>query len=111
MYLGKLVETGETERVFRDPRHPYTVALLASSPERTKKEDFVLGGNIPSPVSPPSGCPFHTRCFMAKPVCKTETPDLREVGEGRRVACHFAEKSGAVKRALAKKSCILTEKD
>lgn len=111
MYLGRIVELGQTEKIFRDARHPYTVALLASAPERAGKEQIVLGGNIPSPVSPPSGCPFHTRCFMAQEVCKRELPPLNEVETGRLVACHFASIPARKKREIAKKALISQEKN
>ncbi len=110
MYLGSMMETGNTEEIFRDPRHPYTVALIASAPERAREEEIVLSGNVPSPVFPPSGCKFHTRCFMAQEVCKTDIPPLRDIGVGRCVACHFAEIPAREKRKMAKQSVISKEK-
>ena len=89
MYLGSLVEVGDTEKLFRDPRHPYTVALLDSVPERAGKGGIVLGGNIPSPVSPPSGCKFHTRCAKCMEICKKYAPEYIEAEEGHFVACHL----------------------
>ncbi|MBQ8292121.1 MAG: ATP-binding cassette domain-containing protein [Clostridia bacterium] len=103
MYLGDMAEIGEAEEVFKNPRHPYTIALLASAPSKNKKEEIVLKGNVPSPVSPPSGCKFHTRCFMAKECCTKLVPPLKDIGGGHCVACHFAEVSTREKRNLAKK--------
>ncbi len=95
MYLGNLVEVAETDEMFKDPRHPYTIALLSSipttEPDSLTKERIILEGNIPSPIKPPSGCKFHTRCFMACDKCKVVPPALTEVKPGHFVACHFAE--------------------
>ena len=96
MYLGNMVELGDAETVFKDPRHPYTVALLSSIPttdaESLKKERIILEGNIPSPIRPPEGCKFHTRCYMACEDCKRVPPPYVEVEPGHFVACHFPEK-------------------
>ena len=96
MYLGNIVELGTAETVFSDPRHPYTVALLSSIPttdmDSLKKERIILEGNIPSPIKPPSGCKFHTRCYMACEKCKRVPPPYVEVEEGHFVACHFLDK-------------------
>ena len=96
MYLGNIVELGDAATVFKDPRHPYTVALLSSIPttdsEALKKERIILQGSIPSPIRPPEGCKFHTRCFMACEKCKQASPPIVEVGEGHYVACHFPER-------------------
>lgn len=96
MYLGNVVELADAETIFRDPRHPYTVALLSSipttDPESLNKERILLEGNIPSPIKPPSGCKFHTRCYMACDKCKRVPPELREVEPGHFLACHFPEK-------------------
>ena len=95
MYLGNMVEVAETDEIFSDPRHPYTIALLSSipttDPDSLTKERIILEGNIPSPIKPPSGCKFHTRCFMACDKCKVVPPTLTEVKPGLFVACHFAE--------------------
>ena len=95
MYLGNMVEVAETDEIFGDPRHPYTIALLSSipttDPDSLTKERIILEGNIPSPIKPPSGCKFHTRCFMACDKCKVVPPTLTEVKPGHFVACHFAE--------------------
>lgn len=96
MYLGSLVEFADKDAIFDDPRHPYTVSLLSSIPTTEvsdkKKERIILEGNIPSPIRPPHGCKFHTRCFMACEKCKRVTPELVEVEPGHFVACHFPEK-------------------
>ncbi len=96
MYLGNVVELSAADTVFKDPRHPYTVALLSSipttDPEDLQKERILLEGNIPSPIRPPSGCKFHTRCYMACDKCKRVPPPLTEVEPGHFVACHFPEK-------------------
>ena len=95
MYLGNVVELADAETIFKDPRHPYTVALLSSipttDPESLEKERILLEGNIPSPIRPPAGCKFHTRCYMACDKCKRVPPPLREVEPGHFLACHFPE--------------------
>ncbi len=96
MYLGNMVELGTAEKVFSDPRHPYTVALLSSIPttdvNALKRERIILEGNIPSPIRPPKGCKFHTRCYMACDKCKRVPPPYVEVEPGHFVACHFLDK-------------------
>ena len=96
MYLGNVVELTDSATMFEDPRHPYTVALLSSIPttdmESLSKERILLEGNIPSPIRPPSGCKFHTRCYMACEKCRRVPPTLTEVEPGHFVACHFAER-------------------
>ena len=96
MYLGNLVELADSETIFKDPRHPYTVALLSSipttDPDDLYKERIILEGNIPSPIRPPEGCKFHTRCFMACDKCKRVPPPLTEVEPGHFVACHFLDR-------------------
>ncbi|MCC6790772.1 MAG: ATP-binding cassette domain-containing protein [Thermomicrobiales bacterium] len=94
MYLGRVVEHGPADEVFAQPRHPYTLALLLSIPDHSAAHDthtVVLTGEVPSPVNVPSGCAFHTRCPLAREVCRIERPALREVTPGRWSACHFAE--------------------
>jgi oligopeptide/dipeptide ABC transporter ATP-binding protein len=100
MYLGKIVEIGTVEELYRNPRHPYTVALLSAIPEadpRRRKKRLVLTGDVPSPAAPPSGCRFHTRCWLRERLgnpesCITEEPVLRQLDDGtHRVACHWAE--------------------
>ena len=94
MYLGRIVETGTTEALLREPRHPYTIALLSAVPEPDpagQKRRVVLPGDPPSPSAPPAGCPFHPRCPLAQfPRCRAEVPLLREVSPGHWAACHFA---------------------
>ena len=96
MYLGNMVELGTAEEIFADPRHPYTVALLSSipttDPDSANKERIILEGNIPSPVRPPEGCKFHTRCYMACDKCKRVPPPYVEVSPNHFVACHFLDK-------------------
>lgn len=93
MYLGKIVEIGTRDEIFLNPKHPYTKALLSAIPvvgKRKQKNKIILEGDIPSPVNPPSGCRFHTRCPYASEQCKTNTPELLGVGEDHKVACHLA---------------------
>jgi len=91
MYLGKLMEVSPAEEFFASPMHPYTRSLLSAVPMLggAPREKIVLRGEIPSPISPPPGCRFHTRCFMAQKVCEELCPLLREVAPGRFAACHF----------------------
>ena len=93
MYLGRIVEDGEAKGVCRSPKHPYTQALLSAVPvvnPDAKRQRILLAGDVPSPIHPPSGCPFHPRCPVAEARCKTEVPPLREIEPGRRAACHLA---------------------
>ena len=92
MYLGKIVELGPADEVCRNPRHPYTKALIAAVPTlgRKKTASVPLSGDLPSPVHPPSGCPFHPRCPVAIERCRSEIPPLRQLGSGGTVACHLA---------------------
>ena len=96
MYLGNLVEYADAETIFNDPRHPYTIALLSSIPttdiESLSKDRILLEGNIPSPIRPPQGCKFHTRCYMKCDKCDRVPPQLVEVAPGHFVACHRLEK-------------------
>jgi dipeptide transport system ATP-binding protein len=94
MYLGKVAEYGASELIFGDPRHPYTTALLASTPHlrpQNRKEHIILKGEIPSPLAPPAGCVFHTRCPYAKDRCRSEIPLLIKLKDGRQTACHGVE--------------------
>jgi len=94
MYLGKLVELADSETLYKAPLHPYTQALLSAAPvpdPRRKKKRIVLAGDVPSPIDPPPGCRFHTRCLYAKDVCKQQEPPFREVKENHFAACLFSE--------------------
>jgi len=94
MYLGKLVEIADKKTFYSSPRHPYSQALLSAIPRpdpSSKSERIILAGEVPSALSPPPGCRFHTRCHYAQERCRTEPPELRDVGPGHRVACHFHE--------------------
>jgi peptide/nickel transport system ATP-binding protein len=100
MYLGKICEVGSPDRLYSQPAHPYTEALLRSipvpDPAVRPTEQETLGGELPSPIDPPSGCRFRTRCPYAQERCANEEPQMREVGPGHYVACHFPLSSGSV---------------
>ena len=97
MYLGKMVELSDWKTLYTEPHHPYTQSLLSAVPvpdpdiQKTRKR-IILAGDPPSPIDPPTGCRFHTRCPIAQAVCSKDVPELREVAPGHRCACHFAEK-------------------
>jgi oligopeptide transport system ATP-binding protein len=95
MYLGKVVELAAATAIVRDPKHPYTQALISAVPvvePDTKRQRIVLAGDVPSPINPPAGCPFHPRCPRAEfPRCGVEVPPLREVTAGHWASCHFAK--------------------
>jgi len=96
MYLGKIMELGDVDQLYNDPKHPYTMALLSAVPVpdpviEASRERVILEGDIPSPANPPPGCPFNTRCPVAQERCVIEVPVWREIDPGRWVACHFAE--------------------
>jgi oligopeptide transport system ATP-binding protein len=99
MYLGQIHELATVDQLYRDARHPYTVALLSAIPRpdpRTRRRRLVLKGDLPSPAAPPSGCRFHTRCWLREKLgdpenCVTSDPDLRDLGDGHLVKCHWAE--------------------
>jgi len=94
MYLGTMVEIADRKSIFTDPQHPYTEALLSAVPQpdprvRHSKRRVMLSGEIPSPINPPNGCPFHTRCLYVKERCRVERPKIRELKPGHSAACHF----------------------
>ena len=92
MYLGKMVEEAPTRELFNNPQHPYTKALIAASlpshPD-AQREDLVISGEVPSPLNPPSGCSFHTRCPFVMDKCSVDTPEFRELSLGHNVSCHL----------------------
>ena len=95
MYLGKIVEFQTSKGLHANPQHPYTRALLSAIPipdpvASSKRQRIILEGDVPNPVHPPSGCPFHTRCAYKKDICTREVPELRETAPGHLVSCHFA---------------------
>lgn len=92
MYLGGMVESGETADIFGNPLHPYTKALFSAIPmpdPDVRKERILLKGDIPSPANPPAGCKFHTRCSECMEICKHEEPQVKDVGNGHKVKCHL----------------------
>jgi oligopeptide/dipeptide ABC transporter ATP-binding protein len=94
MYLGRIVELAEKEALFENPLHPYSKALMAAAPiadPHAKRERIVLQGDVPSPIDPPPGCTFHTRCPFAFDRCKVEEPKLKAGADGRLTACHLVE--------------------
>jgi oligopeptide transport system ATP-binding protein len=94
MYLGKMVELASRENLFRSPKHPYTRALMSAVPvpnPLVRRERIILQGDVPSPLNPPSGCRFHTRCWMARDICRTTEPVFEQKSTGHWSACHFAE--------------------
>jgi len=94
MYLGRIVELADTESIFTRPQHPYTVALLSAVPvpdPRSARKRVILSGDVPSPVNPPAGCRFHTRCPLAFERCRIDVPAMKEVAPGHFAACHLRE--------------------
>ena len=94
MYLGRLVEVADRDSLYKSPQHPYTQALISAIPipdpvAERKRKRIVITGDVPSPISPPKGCYFHTRCPLKESRCETEEPALREIAPGHQVACHL----------------------
>src|SRR5262249_54634268 len=107
MYLGEIVEEAETDELFAHPMHPYTRALLSAIPvpiPRSQRTRIPLKGDVPSPINPPSGCHFRTRCPLATEVCATERPPLVEIRPGHRSACYHMDRIDELPLPLA--SCV-----
>jgi len=97
MYLGKIVELAAKHELYNNPQHPYTEALLSAVPipdPTRKKQRIILEGDVPSPINPPSGCRFHTRCRYAQDICSREDPEFVDIGDNHFVACHFRKSLG-----------------
>jgi oligopeptide/dipeptide ABC transporter ATP-binding protein len=119
MYLGKVVELATVGGLYANPRHPYTVALLSAIPDpdpRVRKKLIVLRGDVPSPANPPSGCRFHTRCWLREQLgnpenCVTEEPAFRPIAKDHRVACHWAEElsKAAVSEAAVTEPTVVAD--
>jgi oligopeptide/dipeptide ABC transporter ATP-binding protein len=92
MYLGQIVEFADSRQLFNNPLHPYTKALMSAalpSHPDIQQEEIILAGEVPSPLNPPAGCRFHSRCPYAMPQCASEVPEVKELEPGHRVACHL----------------------
>ncbi|MFI8765037.1 dipeptide ABC transporter ATP-binding protein [Streptomyces sp. NPDC053792] len=114
MYLGKIVELADRKSLYENPMHPYTRALMSAVPvpdprrRGVKSERILLKGDVPSPIAPPPGCRFHTRCWKATDVCRTQEPPLLELRPGQRVACHHPENADGVTVPEARQSVDVT---
>ena len=94
MYLGKIVEVAESEELFKNPQHPYTQALMSAIPipnPKARRDRIILEGDVPSPLNPPKGCRFHTRCREAIDICSQVEPPLIDLGENHLCACHLRQ--------------------
>ncbi|MBV9592877.1 MAG: ABC transporter ATP-binding protein [Actinobacteria bacterium] len=108
MYLGRIAETAPAQDIYERPAHPYTYGLLAAIPEKVlalggETSAAAVSGELPSPINPPSGCRFRTRCFRAQERCAREVPELRPIAPGHEVACHFPLEPGEIPPELASK--------
>ncbi|MGA1781024.1 MAG: oligopeptide/dipeptide ABC transporter ATP-binding protein, partial [Planctomycetota bacterium] len=104
MYLGKIVEEAPARELYHNPRHPYTRALLSAVPEpdpTRKKERILLTGDVPTPINPPSGCRFHTRCPQRMPVCSGEFPGRYDIGPGHHSHCYLEDPAHAAEEPAA----------
>jgi oligopeptide/dipeptide ABC transporter ATP-binding protein len=105
MYLGKLVETAEAKTLYHMPLHPYTASLLSAAPlpdPTVRRQRIILVGDVPSPINPPSGCRFHTRCPIAQAICAEVEPPLEDkTGDGHYAACHFSDRVDALIKGQA----------
>ncbi|MEU0234556.1 MULTISPECIES: dipeptide ABC transporter ATP-binding protein [unclassified Streptomyces] len=116
MYLGKIVELADRTSLYTAPMHPYTRALMSAVPvpdprrRGAKSERILLNGDVPSPIAPPPGCRFHTRCWKATEICKTQEPPLLELRPGQRVACHHPENTEGVTLPGARESVEITKR-
>jgi oligopeptide/dipeptide ABC transporter ATP-binding protein len=107
MYLGKMAEAADTDELFANPCHPYTIALLSAVPRidmENKVSRIVLKGDITSPVNPKPGCRFASRCWMARDICTHESPELQEISPGHSVACHFYKETRELAQKLERKA-------
>jgi oligopeptide/dipeptide ABC transporter ATP-binding protein len=99
MYLGRIVEIADTKTTFSDPKHPYTQALISASPLPDPKADrshrIILSGEVPSPIDPPTGCHFRTRCPAAMPICAERYPQTTSLPQGHAAACHLLDSKEA----------------
>ncbi len=114
MYLGQVMEVADKHDLYENPMHPYTRALLSAIPlpdRKTKRKKIILQGDLPSPANPPSGCVFHTRCYMAQDICSSQKPELKDYGNGHMCACHFCKQfeSQVPNEVNAEAACIKEE--
>ncbi|NLN83968.1 MAG: dipeptide ABC transporter ATP-binding protein [Firmicutes bacterium] len=100
MYLGRLVEICDSQELYKNPLHPYTQALMSAIPNpdpTVKSERIILEGDVPSPINPPAGCPFHTRCSQAFDLCYQQAPQMQDMGQGHQVSCHLYKQESSNK--------------